>query len=176
MTLRKPLGALRAAIILACIAAVALTPANAAAASPKPAANGLGATTGLAASTQLAALSTAIAAAPAFFTGHTNTCVAVTAMLSSQESILMAGNFRDAEGNCYVWLNLHHSADLTGSEICKLGLHEMGHLNGLEHVADSSNVMHSPFNSRAIPSPCVASAPKAARKAAHVVRSAMKQA
>jgi hypothetical protein len=80
----------------------------------------------------------------------------VSAMLASQAGSIMAGNFRDAAGNCYVWLNLQQSSMLTGSEICKTTLHEVGHLAGLQHSSDSSNVMFSPFVTDPIPAPCQA--------------------
>jgi hypothetical protein len=70
----------------------------------------------------------------------------------------MGGNFRDSGGGCYVWLNLRQSSLLTGSEICKIALHEMGHLNGLQHSTDPLDVMFSPFQADPIPAPCVAGA------------------
>jgi hypothetical protein len=117
---------------------------------------GLGNKLGLGPSLQLAAMNTAINAAPVYFAGHTTGCNTTTAMLAAQPGSIMAGNFRVGNGNCYVWLNLEQSSMLTGSEICKTALHEMGHLNGLEHVADPLDVMFSPFRSDPIPAPCVA--------------------
>jgi hypothetical protein len=137
-------------------------------AAPKPAATdtGLGNRLGLGPTMQLAAMNTAINASPGFYNGLTTGCVAVTPMLASQGGQIMAGNFRDAMGSCYVWLNLQQSSMLTGSEICKTILHEMGHLNGLQHSQDPNDVMFSPFQSDPIPSPCQApAAPAKASKA-----------
>lgn len=44
-------------------------------------------------------------------------------------------------------------------DICKLTLHEMGHLGGHEHAADPDDVMYSPFQSQPIPGPCVSPLP-----------------
>jgi hypothetical protein len=124
----------------------------------KPAAsnNGLGNTIGISATSQLAAMTTAINAAPTYFTGRTTGCTQVTPMLASQPGSIMAGNFRDAAGYCYVWLNLQQSSMLTGSEICKTTLHELGHLTGLQHSSDPADVMYAPFQSDPIPAPCQA--------------------
>jgi hypothetical protein len=130
------------------------------------AASGLGNKLGLGSATQLAAMNTAIKAAPSYFTGRTTACAHVTAMIASQPGQIMAGNFRDGSGNCYVWLNLGQSSMLTGSEICKTALHEMGHLTGLQHSADANDVMFSPFQSDPIPAPCVAPAKVKATTAA----------
>jgi Matrixin len=110
---------------------------------------------GLTPDTQLAALDTAIGAAPTWFSGVSNGCTSVTAMLASQPGPVIAGNFRDGAGGCYVWLNLQQSSMLTGPEICKVALHEMGHLGGLEHSADPADVMFAPFRSDPIPPPCL---------------------
>jgi hypothetical protein len=67
----------------------------------------------------------------------------------------MAGNFRDQESGCYVWLNLAQAGLLNAQEICKLALHEMGHLGGLQHSAEADDVMYSPFEPQPIPSGCV---------------------
>jgi len=124
----------------------------------KPAASntGLGSTLGISATNQLAAMNTAIKATDSFFAGRTTGCKAVTPMLASQGGSIMAGNFRDSDGYCYVWLNMQQSEMLTGSEICKTTLHEMGHLTGLQHSADARDVMFSPFQSDPIPAPCLA--------------------
>jgi matrixin len=111
---------------------------------------------GLSASAQLAALNTGIKAGPGWFAGTENGCGTVTPMLTSQPGSTLAGNFRDAFGDCYVWLNLGQSSMLTGGEICKLALHEMGHLAGLEHSGEDRDVMFAPFRSDPIPAPCAA--------------------
>jgi hypothetical protein len=126
---------------------------------------GLGDRMELGSTTQLAAMNTAIKAAPTYFTGRSTGCARVTAMLTSQSSAIMAGNFRDGDGYCYVWLNLDQSQYLTGSEICKTTLHEMGHLSGLQHSADENDVMFAPFQSDPIPAPCVAQPPASKAKA-----------
>jgi hypothetical protein len=126
------------------------------AAQPTNAATGLGDKLGLSPTTQLAAMNTAIKAAPGYFVGRQTLCNAVTPMLAVQRGDIMAGNFRDAEGNCYVWLNVETSSLLTGSEICKTALHEMGHLSGLQHSTNPLDVMFAPFISDPIPPPCQA--------------------
>lgn len=142
MSLRTTMRAFtRATSTMLATAALALVPATAHAA-------------GLPAATQLAAMNSAIKAAPAFFAGHTTGCSAVTPMLATEGGQIMAGNFRDEDGNCYVWLNLQQSAYLTGPEICKTTLHEMGHLNGFAHSQDPQNVMASPFRADPMPAPC----------------------
>ncbi|MDX6221494.1 MAG: hypothetical protein QOD91_548, partial [Frankiales bacterium] len=70
------------------------------------AANGLGNKMGLAPAMQLTAMRTAIAASPAVWVGHETGCNIVTPMLTSQSGLIMAGNFRDADANCYVWMNM----------------------------------------------------------------------
>jgi hypothetical protein len=127
-------------------------------------ATGLGNTTGLNPATQLTAMNTGLAAAPAYF-GRDTGCQSVTAMMTSVSGDTLAGNFRDAFGGCYVWLNLQRSRTLTGSEICKTTLHEFGHLAGLAHSADPDDVMFAPFRADPIPAPCQV---KAARMAAHI--------
>jgi hypothetical protein len=122
---------------------------------------GLGNRLGLPASTQLAAMNTALKAAPSFFAGRSTGCAAVVPMLASLAGPTMAGNFRDAAGACYVWLNVRQSSMLTGSEICKTTLHEYGHLTGLEHSVDANDVMFAPFKSDPIPTPCQPQAPRA---------------
>jgi hypothetical protein len=117
-------------------------------------ASGLGNKVGLSAGTQLAAMNTAVKAAPAFYAGRDSGCKLVTPLLASLPGPTMAGNFRDADGYCYVWINLQHSDLLTGSEICKTTLHEVGHLDGLEHSANPADIMYAPFNPKPIPSVC----------------------
>jgi hypothetical protein len=97
---------------------------------------------------------TAIAAAPQFFAGHTTACTQVTPMLTTENSSILAGNFLDTLGGCYVWLNLQRSSSLTWSQVCKTTLHELGHLHGLQHSPDPNDVMYSPFRPRPIPPPC----------------------
>jgi hypothetical protein len=117
-------------------------------------ADGLGNKVGLGAPTQLTAMTTGLKAAPEYFTGRSTGCPSVTPMLATQPGPIMAGNFRDADGACYVWLNLEQSSLLTGSEICKITLHEYGHLTGLQHTADPSDIMFAPFQADPIPAPC----------------------
>jgi hypothetical protein len=126
---------------------------------PTAAAGGLGDRLGLGADTQLAAMRTAIAAAPLYFAALPNGCSSVTPLLTSAPGPTIAGNFRDAADGCYVWLNLEQSSMLTGSEICKVALHEMGHLSGLQHSADPSSVMFAPFRSDPLPAPCRSPSP-----------------
>jgi hypothetical protein len=120
--------------------------------------SGLGNTPGLGPTRQLAAMTTGIAASPAIWVGHATGCKIVTPLLASEPGNIMAGNFRDSDANCYVWLNLQQSAMLTGSEICKTVLHEMGHLNGLQHSQNPLDIMFAPFKADPIPAECQAPA------------------
>jgi hypothetical protein len=180
MTLELRLRALRASITLACVAAVAAGPAVAdAAAKSKPkahqrtaaakkqraarqvpkesnAAPAPAGTIGIGASAQLRAMTVAIDAAPEYFAGRETGCARVTPLLGSEPGTLLGGNFRDGDGGCYVWVNLSNSAMLTGSEVCKVTLHEIGHLTGLQHSKDPDDLMFSPFSATAIPAPCAA--------------------
>jgi hypothetical protein len=110
---------------------------------------------------QLAAMRTAITAAPRYFEAFDPHCGSTTPMLTYVDGSVMAGNFRDQDGNCYVWLNLQQSPLLTAREICKLALHELGHLTGLQHSSNPEDVMYSPFVSNPIPGPCVKPLPLA---------------
>jgi hypothetical protein len=103
---------------------------------------------------QLAAMRTAIAAAPQAFPGFDSHCARTTPVIAFAEGRTMAGNFRDQQQGCYVWLNLAHAPLLNAQEICKLTLHEMGHLTGLQHTADPEEVMYSPFEAQPIPASC----------------------
>jgi hypothetical protein len=104
---------------------------------------------------QLAAMRTAISAAPRTFPGFDSHCARTTPVIAFTAGQTMAGNFRDQQQGCYVWLNLAHAPLLNAQEICKLTLHEMGHLTGLQHSADPDDVMYSPFEAEPTPSPCV---------------------
>jgi hypothetical protein len=112
--------------------------------------------TALRAGLQLAAMRTGIAAAPGFFTGFDSGCAQTVPVIAYVQGSVLAGNFRDDAGGCYVWLNLGRSPLLTAQEICKLALHEMGHLTGLRHSQDPGDVMYSPFRADPLPEPCVA--------------------
>jgi Matrixin len=104
---------------------------------------------------QLAAMRTAIAAAPQEFAGFDSKCARTTPVIAFVDGRTMAGNFRDQQQGCYLWLNLAHAPLLNAQEICKLTLHEMGHLTGLQHSANPDDVMYSPFEAEPIPAPCV---------------------
>ena len=103
---------------------------------------------------QLAAMRSAIAAAPNFYVDYDSGCVRTTPVLAYSGGNVMAGNVRGQDGACYVWLNLAQAPLVTAQEICKLALHEMGHLGGLQHSPDPDDVMYSPFRSDPIPGPC----------------------
>jgi hypothetical protein len=150
MALANGMRGFRALIASLVCAVAALAPAAADAATN----TGLGDQFELAPATQLAAMNTALKAAPGFFAGRSSGCVRITPVLASQPGMIMAGNFRDMDGGCYVWLNLQQSDALTGSEICKTTLHEYGHLTGLEHSSDPQDVMFAPFQPDGIPAPC----------------------
>jgi hypothetical protein len=110
--------------------------------------------TGLRPGQQLAAMRSGISAAPRFFAGYQTTCARTVPVITYVRGQTMAGNFRDQSGGCYIWLNLEYSPDLNAQEICKLALHEAGHLGGLQHSPDSRDVMYSPFESDPVPAPC----------------------
>jgi hypothetical protein len=97
---------------------------------------------------------TAIAAAPREWEGYSSNCARTTPVIAFDEGRTMAGNFRDQDSGCYVWLNLAHAPLLNAQEICKLALHELGHLGGFQHSADSADVMYSPFEAQPIPAAC----------------------
>jgi len=197
MTRNPMLRAARAALVTGCALALGIAPAADAASHHKVAqkpvretakkptraalravgkvqlnTGGLGDKTGLGPSTALAAMTTAIGAAPSFYAGRSSGCIAVTPVIAEQQGQIMAGNFRDTGGNCYVWLNLQYASDMTGSEICKITLHELGHLNGLQHSADVADVMYSLFDAAVIPAPCQVQAPAPAVAPASGVRPA----
>src|SRR4051794_23213235 len=96
----------------------------------------------------------AIAAAPTYYANFDSHCTTTLPVIAFVQGNVMAGNFRDQDGGCYVWLNLAHAPLLTAQEICKLALHELGHLTGLQHSGDANDVMYSPFESAPIPGPC----------------------
>lgn len=103
---------------------------------------------------QLAAMRTAIAAAPGYFEGYSSGCGRTTPVIAQSQGQTMAGNFRDQQSGCYVWLNLAQAPLLDAQEICKLALHEMGHLGGLQHSPDAGDVMYAPFQAQPMPAPC----------------------
>jgi hypothetical protein len=103
---------------------------------------------------QLAAMRAAIAAAPQTWQGYSSSCASTTPVIAYAGGQTMAGNFRDQQAGCYVWLNLAHASLLNAQEICKLTLHEMGHLGGLQHSSDPDDVMYSPFEAQPIPAGC----------------------
>jgi len=104
---------------------------------------------------QLAAMRTAIGAAARFFDGYQNGCQVTTPVLTYAKGPTMAGNFRDESSGCYVWLNLAQAPLLNAQEICKVTLHEMGHLGGHQHSLDPDDVMYAPFESDPVPPPCL---------------------
>jgi hypothetical protein len=110
---------------------------------------------GPAAPAQLDALRSGIAAAPGHFGERATGCASITPVLVNQPGQTIGGNFRDSADGCYVWLNLSQSAMLTAPEICKTALHEVGHLMGMEHSADPSDVMYTPFTTDPIPRVCL---------------------
>jgi hypothetical protein len=111
--------------------------------------------TALRAGLQLAAMRSAIGAAPAFFAGSESGCGRTLPVIAYVGGSVLGGNFRDRDGACYVWINLANSPLLNAREICKVTLHEMGHLAGLTHVTDRADVMYSPFVAEPVPAPCM---------------------
>jgi hypothetical protein len=103
---------------------------------------------------QLAAMRSGMSAAPRWFADYQTGCAQTVPVLTYARGQTMAGNFRDQSGGCYIWLNLAYSPDLNAQEICKLALHESGHLGGLQHSQDSDDVMYSPFEPDPVPAPC----------------------
>ena len=145
----------RLILLIFVMAALVVGMAASAGARPWHAANAMSTSRSpLSSTAALSAMRTAIGAAPQFFAGRTTGCTRVTPMLTTENSRILAGNFVDTSGGCYVWLNLQQSATLTWSEICKTTLHELGHLNGLQHSPDRNDVMYSPFRPTPVPPPC----------------------
>jgi hypothetical protein len=118
---------------------------------------------GLAARRALNAVSTTIQLAPQQYPGFKTPCSHITPLLTSVEGPQMAGEFNDGDGGCYIWINLLNVADISSADLCKLSLHELGHLSGLQHSKDPADVMYSPFVSKPTPPVCAARA-SAARK------------
>lgn len=58
-------------------------------------------------------------------------CARVTPVLAIDQSEIVAGQFRDTEGNCYVWLNLANR--FWPSRVCSAVWHEVRHLHGDRH-------------------------------------------
>jgi hypothetical protein len=104
---------------------------------------------------QLAAMRTAIAAAPRFWDGFQTSCEQTIPVLTYVKGETMGGNFRDQSSGCYVWLNLAQAPFLNAQEICKIALHEMGHLAGYQHSTDRADVMYAPFEADPTPPPCL---------------------
>lgn len=104
----------------------------------------------------LAAMRTAIAAAPGSYGGFDSGCQSTTPVLAYRAGDVLGGSFRDENGGCYVWLNLARAPLLNGQEICKIALHEMGHLTGLQHSPDIDDVMYAPFRPQPVPDVCTA--------------------
>jgi hypothetical protein len=103
---------------------------------------------------QLAAMRHGIAEASHYFSPYQTSCTRTVPVIAFVQGQTMAGNFRDQDGGCYVWLNLAQAPLLDAQEICKLALHESGHLGGYAHSSDPDDVMFSPFESQPIPAPC----------------------
>jgi hypothetical protein len=99
-------------------------------------------------------MATTIQIAPVAFPNFETKCRSISPMLSSVDGIVMAGNFRDDAGNCYVWINLLQTEDIPAGDLCKVTLHELGHLAGYAHTPDAANVMHSPFAAKPTPPAC----------------------
>lgn len=110
--------------------------------------------TGLRPGQQLAAMRSGISSAQRYFAAYSTTCARTVPVIAYVRGQTMAGNFRDQSGGCYIWLNLQYAPDLNAQEICKLALHESGHLGGLQHSQDPRDVMYSPFQSDPVPAPC----------------------
>jgi hypothetical protein len=115
---------------------------------------------------ELAAMQAAIRSAPAFYGSFDTGCARFTPTLAAITDYVLAGNYRDTSDGCYVWLNLTHAPLLTAQEICKLTLHELGHLAGRVHSQDPDDVMFSPFRADPVPAPCTAPLPRAKRASA----------
>lgn len=149
-------AALAAVVVAACVVAPGGPgTARARTAAPTP----IEQRTGLRPGLQLAAMRSAIAAAPSFYPGFEPRCGRTVPVIAFVDSHVMAGNFRDTAGACYVWLNLAQAPLLSAQEICKTTLHEMGHLTGLQHSGDPDSVMYSPFAAKPVPEPCVSPLP-----------------
>jgi hypothetical protein len=96
----------------------------------------------------LAALAVGINAGPAYF-GDTG-CERITPVLAHVPGPVVAGQFRDTLGGCYVWLNLW---SYPPRQLCQIALHEYGHLAGFTHSPNPRSVMYSPLQPHT-PKPC----------------------
>jgi hypothetical protein len=149
--LKRRLLRIAPVLVTSVVAALVSGPGVASFAKPTPPEKQLGLRPGQ----QLAAMRTAIAAAPSFWDGYQTGCTKTLPVLTYVQGDTMGGNFRDQSSGCYVWLNLAKAPLLNAQEICKVALHEMGHLGGYQHSTDPSDVMYAPFQSDPIPPPCV---------------------
>lgn len=86
--------------------------------------------------------------------GTPASCTHVTPLLGVDRPAIVSGNFRDTQGGCYVWLNLNARLPRRMSGICKLTLHELGHLDGQRHSPDPNSVMYSPYRASPVPDIC----------------------
>jgi hypothetical protein len=109
---------------------------------------------GLAARRALNAVAVTIQVAPQVFSDFKTPCTHITPVLAAVSGPIMAGQFKDGSGGCYLWLNLLNTADIPAPDLCKLVLHELGHLSGLEHSKDKAEVMYSPFLSQPVVPAC----------------------
>lgn len=58
-------------------------------------------------------------------------CARVTPVLALDRQQVLAGQFRDTEGNCYLWLNVGFR--WWRSRVCSSTFHEIRHLHGDRH-------------------------------------------
>lgn len=65
----------------------------------------------------------------------------------------LGGNFKDEVGDCIIWLNTD-DGPYSKRDICKIIVHEEGHLRGLQHSLNKKSVMYSPFQSKPTPRGC----------------------
>lgn len=89
----------------------------------------------------LAALALGIAHAPA----QPVDCSYTVPVLALSPPPVIAGNMRTTDGGCLIWLDARFARTVRRRDVCALAAHETGHLGGLQHSPDASNVMHSPF-------------------------------
>lgn len=65
----------------------------------------------------------------------------------------MAGQWIDPNGTCIIWINAAQGP-FDGTQICKLIVHEDGHLRGKQHSTDPRSVMFAPYRSTPMPYRC----------------------
>lgn len=91
-------------------------------------------------------------AANHYWHGLPNTCPKTFVSVVADGGSPEAGNYREP-GFCIVWINTTYGP-YSGPVMCKLIIHEVGHLRGLQHSTSPRSVMYTPFHEKPIPRGC----------------------